>query len=84
MDGQEIQIDWDACQGHGKCYLLAPRVYAPDDHDEWGKAVALVGRLDDTTDPDGSLRKQAEIGRRSCPESAIRIISAASPVDARA
>ena len=84
MDAQEISVDWEACQGHGKCYLLAPKVYAPDDDDEWGKAVAIVGRLDDVTDPDGSLRGQAELGRKSCPESAIRITTVAPKTDVNA
>ena len=84
MSGQEVSVDWEACQGHGKCYLLAPKVYAPDDDDEWGRAAVLVGRLDDSTDPDGSLRKQAETGRKSCPEAAIRITTVASTTDAHA
>lgn len=68
-----ITVDLDRCQGHGKCYLLADRVFAPIEDDDWGKAEALFASLDDGNDPDGSLRKEAVTGERACPESAIRL-----------
>lgn len=69
----QITVDLDACQGHGKCYLLAAEVYAPIEDDDWGRSRPLVGPLEDANDPDGALRKKAELGARSCPESAITL-----------
>lgn len=69
-----ITVDLDKCQGHGKCYLLAPEVYAPIDDDDWGKAEVLLSSLDESNDPDGSLRAQAGVGQRACPESAIALL----------
>ena len=74
-----ITVDLDKCQGHGKCYLLAERVYAPIEDDDWGKAETLFASLDDSNDPDGSLRKEAVIGQRACPESAIQLSTAVTP-----
>lgn len=68
-----ITLDLDRCQGHGKCYLLAPEVYAPIEDDDWGKAEALFTTLDDANDPSGSLREQAGVGQRACPEAAITL-----------
>ena len=75
----QITVDLDKCQGHGKCYLLAPRVYAPLEDDDWGRAEAIVPPLDGSTDPDGSLLAQAELGARSCPESAISLSTTSTP-----
>lgn len=74
----QITVDLELCQGHGKCYLLAPKVFAPIEDDDWGMAEPIVGPLDDGNDPDGSLRKQAEIGQRACPESAITLTQTAA------
>ena len=27
----KLQIDFEKCTGHGRCYSLAPEVYEPDD-----------------------------------------------------
>jgi ferredoxin len=59
------QIDLTACQGHGRCYSLAPDVFAPFDAD--GHAVV---RTDvNLADPDrtGAIRRAVQ----ACPELAI-------------
>ena len=35
----KLRIDADACTGHGRCYVLAPEVFEPDDE---GHSVGLV------------------------------------------
>lgn len=59
-----IQVDEIACTGHGRCYALAPEVYAPDDH---GHCVLVVAEV-----PPG-LEEQARAGAAGCPERAITI-----------
>ncbi len=59
-----IRLDPDACQGHGRCYALAPDLF---DADELGHCVLLVDevppeRLDD-----------ARNGVENCPEQALRL-----------
>ncbi len=41
-----VEIDTDRCSGHGRCYALAPEVFAPDDEG--------YGRLIPVTGPDGA------------------------------
>lgn len=65
----QITVDLELCQGHGKCYLLAPTAYAPIKDDDWGQAEPIVNPIED----DGALLKQAELGARSCPESAVTL-----------
>jgi ferredoxin len=59
-----VTIDTSACQGHGRCFTVAPEVYESDD-EGYGKAVSEVIAPD--------LESQAELGRASCPERAIRL-----------
>ncbi len=60
----KLHIDADACTGHGRCYVLAPEVFEPDDE---GHSVGLVDEI-----PDGLL-DQAQLAAANCPESAITI-----------
>lgn len=59
-----ITVDTDACTGHGRCYALAPDVYAPDDR---GHCELLV------EDVPSELEEQARAGAVNCPERAITI-----------
>ena len=61
-----IQFDRDACQGHNRCYLLAPELFDVDDE---GYAVLLVeGEVPD------ELREKAELAADNCPEYAITLV----------
>lgn len=59
-----LEIDSNACVGHGRCYAEAPHVLDADDE---GKAVALVDVV-----PDEWLG-EARMAVESCPEQAIRL-----------
>ena len=59
-----IRLDVDRCQGHGRCYVLAPDLF---DADDYGHCVLLVDevpadRLDD-----------ARTGVENCPEQALSL-----------
>ena len=41
----KLRIDAEACTGHGRCYVLAPEVFEPDDE---GHSVGLVDDIPDT------------------------------------
>jgi ferredoxin len=60
----KLHIDTDACTGHGRCYVLAPEVFEPDDE---GHSVGLYDDI-----PDDLLDK-ARLAVANCPESAITI-----------
>jgi len=65
-----IELDRDSCTGHGRCYTLAPDLFAPDDNG-YGTVVG------DGTVPAG-LEDQARTGVKNCPEHAIRILESDS------
>ena len=65
-----IAVDAEACVGHGRCYALAPDVYAPDDR---GHCELLV----ETVPPE--LEEQARAGEANCPERAITITEELTP-----
>jgi ferredoxin len=60
-----IEVDPEACTGHGRCYTLAPDVYEPDD-DGYCATRSL--------DVPAGLEEQATIGAKNCPERAITIV----------
>lgn len=62
-----IKYDRDACQGHNRCYMLAPELFDTDDE---GYAILLV----DGTVPAG-LEEKAQLAADNCPEYAIEIIT---------
>ena len=69
-----VAVDQEKCQGHGRCYDLAPDVF---ESDERGRVVVAVhGELSPALEPD------ARIGVQNCPESALRMIP--DPVNNRA
>jgi ferredoxin len=69
-----VVVDRARCQGHGRCYDLAPDVF---ESDQRGRVdVAVTGDLP----PD--LEPEARIGIANCPESALRLIpDAITPSD---
>jgi ferredoxin len=58
-----IQIDSDKCQGHNRCYALAPELF---DVDDYGSAVVL----NDGIVP-ADLEDKARLAIANCPEFAI-------------
>ena len=66
----KVQVDGDRCEGHGRCYALAPTVFEPDDI---GNAE-VVG--DGTVAPGDEDR--ARLAVANCPEQAIVVSVGAS------
>ncbi len=60
-----IELDSTKCQGHGRCYALAPDLFDTDDD---GYAVLLV----DGEVPAG-LEGAAQLAADNCPEFAITV-----------
>ena len=61
----KVHVDEDRCEGHGRCYALAPAVFEPDD---LGNAQ-VVG---DGTVAAGE-EDRARLAAANCPELAITI-----------
>lgn len=59
-----IRLDRDACQGHGRCYMLAPDLF---DSDDVGHCVLLVDEVPAGREAD------ARSGVENCPERALTI-----------
>lgn len=60
-----VIVDDEKCQGHGRCYSLAPELFEPDD---LGQSRTLSGGV--------VAPGQEELARKAvlnCPESAISI-----------
>jgi len=66
-----VEIDPDRCQGHNRCYALAPELF---DVDDYGTAFVLNGGLV----PPGS-EDAARLAVANCPEYAIAALDDASP-----
>jgi ferredoxin len=60
-----VQIDPERCQGHGRCYDLAPGLFAEDD-EGYGKVRG------DGTMPPGH-EHDARLAVLNCPERAIEV-----------
>lgn len=61
----KIILDNDRCQGHGRCYSIAPELFTYDDN---GQAVVVV--TDDLADDQVA---QAQLAANNCPEYAISV-----------
>jgi ferredoxin len=61
----KVHVDMEKCQGHGRCYDLAPDVFGADDE---GYAELLV-----TGDVPAELEQQARAAEANCPERAITL-----------
>jgi ferredoxin len=66
-----VRVDSDACQGHNRCYALAPELF---DVDDYGQAV-VIG--DGRVSPD--LEDKARLAVANCPEYAISIDEYGAP-----
>ena len=62
----KVCVDADRCEGHGRCYTLAPDVF---DADEVGHAIVLIENVS------GELEQHAVTGEQNCPEQAITLTS---------
>lgn len=62
--GHIVEIDTTRCTGHGRCYALAPGVFASD---EQGCGSVTVAEIPD------DLLDAAERGANACPEQAITV-----------
>jgi ferredoxin len=61
----KVQIDAKCCQGHGRCYDLAPSLFG-DDEEGYGRVLG-----DGTVPPD--QEHDARLAVANCPEHAIWI-----------
>ena len=61
----QIHLDAEKCQGHNRCYALAPELF---DVDDYGQAVLL----EEGDVPDG-LKEKARLAAANCPEYAITL-----------
>jgi ferredoxin len=60
-----VRVDQDKCQGHNRCYALAPELF---DVDDYGNAH----ELNDGVVPD-ALADKARLAAANCPEYAIEL-----------
>jgi ferredoxin len=61
----KVQIDPERCQGHGRCYDIAPGLFG-DDEEGYGQVLG-----DGTVAPD--QERQARLAEFNCPERAIEV-----------
>lgn len=61
-----IQIDSERCQGHNRCYAIAPELVEVDDY---GSARA---KGDGSVPP--ALEEKARLAMKNCPEHAVRLL----------
>lgn len=61
-----VQIAADKCQGHNRCYALAPELF---DVDDYGQAVLLL-----EGDVPAELQEKARLAAANCPEFAIKVL----------
>jgi len=61
----KVSIDPARCQGHGRCYELAPEIFDADDE---GYGVVLG-----TGEVAAALAKRARLAALNCPESAVDV-----------
>ena len=61
----KVQIDSHSCQGHGRCYGLAPGLFGDDD-EGYGRV------LGDGTVPSGQ-EHAARLSVLNCPEQAVEL-----------
>ncbi|WP_433440764.1 ferredoxin [Nonomuraea sp. CA-141351] len=62
----KVRIDFDRCQGHGRCYDLAPGLFSEDD-EGYGQVIG------DGVVP-ADEEKAAHLAVANCPERAIVVI----------
>jgi len=62
----KVQVDQSKCQGHNRCYAIAPELF---DVDDLGNAFAIG---DGAVEP--HLAEKARLAVANCPEYAISIV----------
>lgn len=62
----KIHVNADKCQGHNRCYVLAPELF---DVDDYGYAT----ELNDGVVPD-ELVEKAQLAIANCPEHAVEVV----------
>ena len=62
-----VKVDGDKCQGHNRCYTVAPELF---DLDEYGYSH----EKEDGTVPK-ELEEKARLAVANCPERAIEIVT---------
>ena len=60
-----LRVDGDKCQGHNRCYALAPELFDVDDY-------GYAHEIGDGTVPAGS-EERARLAAANCPELAITL-----------
>lgn len=60
-----VQVDGDKCQGHNRCYAIAPELFDVDD-------LGYASEVGDGTVPAGHEEK-ARLAVINCPEHAIEL-----------
>jgi ferredoxin len=60
-----LEIDLNACVGHGRCYAEAPHAVDADDE---GRGVSLFDKLP------AQWLDEARLAAESCPEQAVRLV----------
>lgn len=65
-----VHVDQEKCQGHNRCYALAPELFDVDD-------LGYAHELGDGVVPEG-LEAKARLAAENCPEYAIEITEGAS------
>jgi ferredoxin len=58
-----VQIDSERCQGHGRCYDLAPELFTEDD-EGYGQVIG-------TSAVPTEHEQQARLAAANCPETAV-------------
>jgi len=61
----KVRVDEELCQGHGRCYAVAPEVFEPDDLGN-GEPIG-----DGNVPPE--LEAKARLAAANCPERAVFI-----------
>lgn len=64
----KIRIDEDKCTGHGRCYVLSPELFEPDD---FGHGVVIHSETDEEATDE--MRRKAKLAESNCPERAITV-----------
>jgi ferredoxin len=60
-----VRVDDERCEGHGRCYALAPELFEPDD-------IGNSHEVDDGNVTAG-MEDKARLAVANCPERAIAI-----------
>jgi len=60
-----VRVDDDRCEGHGRCYAVAPELFEPDDI---GNAI-VVG----DGDVPAGFEAKGRLAAENCPEHAVTI-----------